>query len=348
MKDGGAPMAGQPAAGRPADNVKRELPQVYPLVRASTPTGLIADTMFMAEAYMIQPARDGGVGVLPQALGGAINLAVAIKERFYSMGPTEVLRIVRDLDGRLAGLDTDPSKHKCLMTTPIERTYTFPSGQSFGVKLQCMQSFGNPGDAGAGWVAFGFGPSDPDEDADAGTGDADGGTDVAGREAFYLVEGQEGGMGGAYRVAGDNVEAWIAVADSNAPSNSQVLMHLITHKTPAASELVLAGAGVGFCSGHMKTSADYLFIEGKTNGALPPGAPMTPGAQYCDASRAGCFAVGALETELSPDDAHCEPIAHPTFEIRGALDASNDSGANVMPGHIYTYFNQRPTGIAAF
>lgn len=101
----------------------------------------------------------------------------------------------------------------------------------------------------------------------------DAGTD-AGREAFYLLEGQEGGMGGVYRVDGDDVEGWIAVADRNAPMNSRVLMHLITHKAPATSELALAGAGVGFCSGHLKTSSDYLFIQGKTNGAPPPGTPM--------------------------------------------------------------------------
>lgn len=339
-------VAGQ-FAGRPADNAKRELPRVYPLVRASTPSGLIGDTMFMAQAFMIQPSRDGGVGVLPQALGGAINLAVAVKERFYSMGPTEVLRIVKDLDGRVAGLDTDPSKHKCLTAAPIDRTIAFPSGQQFAVKLQCLQSFGNPGDPGAGWVAFGFGPSERVGDDDAGVSDADGGVDAAG-EAFYLVEGQEHGMGGAYRVVGDDVEAWIAVADSSVPANSQVLMHLITHKTPATSELVLAGSGVGFCSGHMKTSADYIYIEAKTNGAPPPGTPMMAGDQYCDAPRAGCFAVSALETELNAGDEHCRPIAHSSFEVHGVLDASSEAGANVMAAHIYTYLNQRPTGIEAF
>lgn len=340
---GGA--AEQASAGRSGENVKkREVPRLYPLVRASTPTELIGDASFQAQAYMIQPS--GGVGVLPQALGGAINLAVAVRERFYSMGPTALLRIVKDLDDRVAGLETDPDKHPCLGAAPVERIFALPGGQQFVVRLQCLQNFGNPGDPGAGWVAFGFAsPGGGAVDADAGM-DGDGGVEDA-REAFYLVEGQEGGMGGAYRVQGDDVEAWIAVADSNAPMNSQVIMHLMTHKMPATSELALAGAGVGFCSAHLKTSTDFIFIEGKTNGAPPPGTPMMPGVQYCDDARAGCFAVSDLATELSGDDAHCRPISS-SFQIRGRLDASADAEANVTPSSIYMYFKQRPTGVTAF
>jgi hypothetical protein len=155
-------------------------------------------------------------------------------------------------------------------------------------------------------------------------------------------------MGGAYRVQGENVEAWIAVADSGAPMNSQVIMHLITHKSPATSELALAGSGVGFCSAHLKTSADHLYVKGKTNAALPPGAPMTSGIQYCDAACTGCFAVSDLDTDLGKSAVGCAGIGAASFEIRSGLDASSAQAANVMPDHIYTYFNLRPTGIAEF
>jgi hypothetical protein len=331
------------AAGAGGTAAKRELPRVYPLVRASTPTELIMNEMFEAQAFMLPP--DSGIGVLPQGLGGEITLALAVQERFYSMGPTELLRIVKDLDDRIAGLDTDPSKHACLTATPVDHTYTFPNGQTFEVQLQCLQNFGAPGSAGAGWVAFGFGTAAPASTDDAGASDADGGTATDG-EAFYLVEGQEGGMGGAYRVQGDDVEAWIAVADSTAPTNSRVLMHLVTHKSPATSELALAGAAVGFCSAHLKTSSNFLYIEGRTNAVPPPGAPMT--GQYCDALRAGCFAVSDLNTDLGSGDVGCQGIAPPSFAIHGTLDASTDPGANVVPNNIYMYFNQRLTGVAEF
>jgi hypothetical protein len=331
-------------AGKPA--TKLVVPEVYPLVRASTPSGLIANPMYKPEPP--KKPRDGGVGVLPQALGGEINLALAVQERFYMGGPTELLRIVKDLDGRLAGLDTDATKHACLTTTPAVHSYALPGGRTFDVKLQCMQSFGAPGSASDAWIAFGFGSSVSTNTEDAGADAADGGQDAEG-DAFYLVEGMAGGMGGVYRISGGNVEAWIAVADSTAPSNSRVIMHVITHESPATSELALAGAGVGFCSAHLKTSADFLFIQGKTNAPPPPGTGMpAPGVQYCDADRAGCFDVTALGTDLGGDAEGCRAIAGKTFESRGALDASNDASANVMPDGIYMYFNQRPTGVADF
>jgi hypothetical protein len=330
-------------AGKAAVNTKLSLPQVYPLVRASTPTALITNPMFKPEP----PApRDSGVGVLPQALGGAINLAIAVQERFYMGGPTEVLRIVKDLDDRIAGLDTDASRHTCLTSAPLEHTYALPGGQTFRVKLQCMQAFGASGSAGEGWIAFGFARPNAAMD-DAGTEAADGGDDLE-RDDFYLVQGQASGMGGAYRISGSDVEAWIAVADSSAPMNSRVIMHLITHKVPAQSELALAGAGVGFCSGHLKTSPDFLYIEGKTNGAPPPGTGMTSGTQYCDASRAGCFAISALDVDLGAEAEGCSGIANRSFEIHGGLDASSDHGANVMADSIYTYFSQRPIGVTDF
>jgi hypothetical protein len=341
---GGGQLAGAGKnAEKPPGKTKLSLPEVYPLVRASTPSALIANP-----TYQPQPAKhDGGVGVLPQALGGEVSLALAVQERFYMGGPTELLRIVRDLDNRVSGLDTDASKHSCLSAAPVEHTYALPGGHSFSVKLQCIQSFGAPGSAAGAWIAFGFGSADPAIVDDAGASDADAGTDLDG-DAFYLVEGQAGGMGGAYRIRGGDVEAWIAVADSSAPMNSRVIMHLVTHERPATSELALAGAAVGFCSAHLKTSADYLFVQGRTNAPPPPGTAMQPGAQYCDMVRAGCFAVTALGTNLGANAPGCAAVARRTFEIRGKLDASNDAAANVMYDRIYTYFNQPPTGLASF
>jgi hypothetical protein len=51
---------------------------------------------------------------------------------------------------------------------------------------------------------------------------------------------------------------------------------------------------------------------------------------------------------LGSADVGCKPIAAPTFEVHGSLDASSDPGANVMPSQIYTFFNQQPTNVADF
>jgi hypothetical protein len=308
-----------------------DLPQVYPPVRASTPAALIADPQYQASASVQSALRVAG---LPQALGEAANLAMAVQDRLYTAGPTEILRIVHELDDRTAGLDTDPSSHACLTAAPLSKSYALPGGQTFEVKLQCMQSYGG------GFIAFGF---DHAQAADAGA------TAIHGSQDFYLVQGQDGGMGGAYHLqANGNLEGWISVADSRAPSNSQVIMHLLTDQTAGTLELTLGGAAVGFCAAHLKTGGDFLFIRGKTNGAPPPGTPITTAGQYCDAVRSGCFAVAALTMDLGPDAASCSAIGPSSFGIAAELDASSDPGANVVAANVYTYFNSTPSGVPAF
>jgi hypothetical protein len=313
------------------------LPKVYPPVRDVTPTGLIANAQY---AVATPPPGELGLARQRQAAGGASNLATAVQQRFYSGGPTDVLRIVSDLDQRVLGLDTDPSAHECLTAPPVAVSYALPAGQSFSAKLQCLQTFPAGPVGGAGWVAFGF-----DQAAavvDAGPVVASEGND------FYLVEGQANGMGGVYHVSGatGSVEAWIAVADRSAPLNSQVIMHLLTDEPAGTLELALAGSAVGFCSGHLKANADHLFVSGRMNAPPPPGAAMS--GQYCDVPRAGCFAIAALATDLGEGSASCSGIGPSALAIRTTLDASTDAGANVTAGTIHQYFGTQPSGVPAF
>jgi hypothetical protein len=324
------------------------LPRLYPPVRTATPTALIADPAYAA------PTPDVKRSALRIDELGSVDLASAVQERIYSPGPTELLRIVSDLDGRTMGVDANPASHPCLTSAPTTETFTFPSGQTFTVKLQCLQRFGD----GSGWIAFGF-----DEaaalPADAGAADgSDGGVADAGATpvndasselgAFYLVEGQDRGMGGAYRLdrATSHVEGWIAVADSAAPGNSQVLMHLLAGG--GSLELAFGGSAVGFCTAHLKTDSAHIFIEGKTNAPAPAGTTASADAQSCDASRAGCFAADALDADLGADDPACAALAPSSFAITTELEASADPGANVTPSSLSSYFNRVPTGLPAY
>jgi hypothetical protein len=363
-------FAGAPGgAGSPGANggVTLTLPQVYPPVRAATPSALIADPTYAAVKIAT------GLGTARQALEDAVNLGSAIQDRFYSQGPTDLLRIVKDVDDRVSGLDVNTATHACLTAAPTHVTYTLPSGESFDVQLQCMQQYPGPDGSPSGWVAFGFGHAlaAPPPSADAGSGDAgtavasadagshgalgaDAGSATGAGEDFFLIEGQSGGNGGAYRIsANGDVEGWLAVAERTIPSNSQVLMHLRTRKAAGTLELALGGAGVGFCSAHLKTNAHYLFVRGKTNGAPPPPSPDAGSdagthGQYCDAPRSGCFDASALGTDLGAESTSCAGIAPGTFELGTEIDASSDPEANVEPANIYSYFSQMPNGIATF
>jgi hypothetical protein len=360
-----AAAAGCGASGKGQGNGSTPiaLPRVYPPVRASTPSALIADPAYAAEVSESSSALSmaGAMATDAQpepetfaAAGAGINLATAVQERLYTMGPTEILRILSEVDGRTSTLDTRASQHPCLTTTPVSRTYALPGGQTFTVKLQCREEFGGPGSVGGGWLAFGFDAA-LEGDGDGGATDdggvaSDGGAlgTEGGGNSFYLIEGQSGGMGSAYhfdRTTG-NVEGWIAVADSSVPTGSQVLMHMATDKAAGTFELALAGSGVGFCSAHLKTGAGFLFIDGKTNAPPPPGSPMT--GQYCDATRTGCFQTTALDTDLGGDAPGCAAIGRSSFGIATDLDASSDPGANVVPATIYTTFNLEPIEVPAF
>jgi len=327
-----APAAGSGngAAGSGSDALR--LPRVYPLLRANTPTNLIANAAYRegASSLEVLPGDDAGVG-------GAIGLAQAVQERLYSQGPTEILRIVQELDNRTSQLDLSASRHGCLGAAAIARDLMFPGGQTFRVQLQCMREHTG------GWLAFGIVPSQSiHDDADAGA------AAVTGHDV-YLVQGQDGGMGGAYHVrASGDVEAWITVADGRVPNNSQVLMHLLIDAAAGTTELAFGGSGVGFCSAHLKTGQNHLYILAKTNAPPPPGQSPTPGTQYCDAPRGGCFATDALSVDLGAAAPACAAIDSGTFGIGTSIDASSGGEANVAAPMIYELFNVKPTGIAAY
>ena len=319
--------AGRGAAGSGSNALT--IPRVYPLVRASTPSGLVANPDYRLPGDPSLDIFDDDAGAPP--MPGSISLARVIQERLYSAGPTELLRIISGLDGRTAQLDTDTSKHSCLTGAPMERSLTLAGGQTFRLQLQCMD------ERNGGWMAFGFAPPEA-SDADAGP------VPAASDRDFYLVAGQEGGMGGAYHIFSTGaVEAWLTVADSRAPNNSQVIMHLLTNRADSSTELTLGGSGVGFCSAHLKTGNNNLFIQGKTNAPPPPGAPN---GHYCDVQRAGCFSTTELNTDLGAGAAACAGIAAASFAIHESLDAS--SAGNVMPATIYAFFDAKPQGIPAY
>jgi hypothetical protein len=324
------------AADDEPDSPDIELPQVYPPVREATPAQLIADP-----EYAGNPPGGAVYGATRLAAvqpPSAVSLATSIQERFYSAGPTHILRIVKELDDRVLGLSTDPSTHPCLTAPPVPWSYSLP-GQRMTVQLQCLQEFGAAGSAGAGWLAFGF---DRATATDAGPVQAGAGND------FYLIVGQEAGNGGAYHIEGatGNVEGWIAVADRNVPLNSQVLMHLVTDKATATLELALGGAAVGFCSAHLKASRDHVFVTARANEPPPPGSPMA--GQYCYAPRAGCYATADLSTDLGENNPRCAGVGRTALAIAVGLDASTDTGANVNPAEIWRIFSQKPTGVPAF
>jgi hypothetical protein len=310
-------VCGCSAQGDPAEAgaLRVDVPELYPVLREATPTALVAD------------AELDGTG---ESSSEPTTMAATIQQRFYAEGPTAILRIVLGLDERVAALDTDVRAHDCLTTPPVAVSYDLPGDQTFELKLQCLTE-----PVGTSWIAFGFAePLEPAEDTEGG---------ALQPNDFYVLDGRNAGMGGLYHLdTSGNVEAWIAVADQDAPDDGQVLLHLITSKSAGTLELALAGRGVGLCGAHLKADAEHVFVSGKPDTASGAGEPL------CDALTTGCFALAALETDLGADSASCAAIAPSSFDMSVGLDASDDADANVDPARIYDYFNDRPLGVPSF
>lgn len=308
-------VCGCSAQGDPVaeESLRVDVPELYPALREATPTALVAD------------AELSGTG---EASSDPGTMAATIQQRFYAEGPTAILRMVLGLDARVAALDTDVRAHDCLTTPPVAVSYDLPGDQTFELKLQCITE-----PIGTSWIAFGF--AEPLDAAET-EGEALAPND------FYVLDGKNGGTGGLYHLdSTGNVEAWIAVADQQAPEDGQVLLHLITSKEAGTLELALAGSGVGLCGAHLKADAEHVFVSGKPDIAGSSG-------QLCEALSTGCFALGALETDLGADSDSCAAIAPSSFDMSVGLDASTDSDANVDPARIYDYFNDRPLGVPSF
>lgn len=324
----------------PGDQGALTLPRVYPPVRSSTPTALIGDPTY-ASTTSVLPRAQMGMGGMG---GGGMppTLAMIVRERLYQPSPTELLRILHELDDRVAQLDPKPSVHPCLTSTPMARSYALPGGQSFEVKLQCLDRFAD----GSGWLALGFAsalaapPDGGAEDAGAPDGGALGAE--GGGNDFYLVTGQATGNGGAYHIdrrTGD-VEGWVAVADSAMPANSQVLMHFLTDRAAMTFELTFGGSGVGFCGAHLQTGHDFLYIDARPLAPPPPGTMV----ETCDSPHLGCFDTRALDRDLGSGDPGCAGIT--AFRIPIGLDGG--SGGNLAPPSLSTLFNRPPEGLPAF
>lgn len=266
----------------------------------------------------------------PSEEPAAIGLSTAVQQRFYSGGPTDLLRIIKSIDTRLGELTLDPVKHPCLESKPVSSAFALPSGELFEVQLQCQQSTGN-GDR-AQWLAFGI----DNTSGNSAQGD------------FYFAEGRPSGMGGAYRVDGvsGDIEGWIAVADKDAPANSQVIIHLLLHKETNTVELAFAGSGVGFCGAHLKTNSAAIFVTGSQSGPAAEGRQMSNGDEYCKPVETGCFRASDLSSELDAASELCATIDANSFRLGPDLNAT--VSGNVTPSTIYKYFATAPIGVPAF
>jgi hypothetical protein len=228
--------------------------------------------------------------------GGALvaqsALAESVRDRFFSGGPTDVLRVLGDVDARLAEIETRAStdSHSCLDSSalPVE----FPLfGEAVTLDLQCADAmtgggillFGKSGSTWSFYVNVGAGPL------------AARATDLG---------------GGKY-----SVEVWGGVGRGNAPnwdSGSYAGFHLRSNSQVGSFEMTAGGVGVGFCGVTVKGDGTSVYAYGSADGM----------GGACVAIASSCASASDLAAPGS-----CAAIDESTFELTG-LGRTPANGSN--------------------
>jgi hypothetical protein len=270
------------------------IPLIEPPVTKATPAGLIASSLLQSSALQ------GG--------GHLLSLDLSeVKSRFFSDGPTEIKQLLKDIDGRVSGINTRSSEstRSCLSATPVERSISV-LGQTQTVYFQCYDVFSD----GTGGMLFG-----KKDDI----------------WYIYTNVGQQRGLALIAPVVASSgeyvVEAWVSVGQANGSSCSETwygcsygVIHLKANSAAKLLEMTVAGTGFGYCGAHLKSEGINLYVNGSSGGLSLDGL-----AWNCVAADSVC----TLAAETSQAGS-CSLISDASFELQSlGVDGQSAVGAGI-------------------
>jgi hypothetical protein len=245
-------------AGCTTDDVKdsgtaAELPLISPPVRAATPSGLQGSS---ARAFA--------------PLDAPVLRASDLRERFFSgSGPTDVMRILGEIDLRLAEVNSADRHPACLDLPPVPYTIT-PAGHNVELVAQCYRRF-SPSMSDVAFLQFGV---------------------VDGKTSLYIAVGAARLAALISPIAGTTdhvVDAWYGVGYNNVTSCgstgtfddcSYALTELHANPATKALEMAVAGVGVGFCGVQFASDGTELHGVGSTD----MGSSCNDRATFCSSA----------------------------------------------------------------
>lgn len=248
-------------------------PQAYPPTAAVTPGQLviaagtgsssfvgkkIAATRANPDSAASAAALGTLVAVEPSTDGEKMAMLDTVKQRLFSEGPTNLLKLVknvddrmRDYDSRVASMSAAP---ECLGSTPVDLSTVFSVPAASGTTTfplfgQCQETMSNGG------MTLMFGKKDTD---------------------WYLVDGASAGLDGSAdcvfsmsKISGTSdadrvVDGYMAVDYQGKTDNftgSTTLMHFKADVAAGTLEFTAGGIGIGPNQVHTKSNKDYLYIQ---------------------------------------------------------------------------------------
>ena len=254
-------------------------PQAYPPTAAVTPGQLVlaagtGSSSFVGKqtgapranpdsaASLASAASAAALGTLvavePSTDGEKTAMLDTLKQRLFSEGPTNLLKLVKnvdnrmkDYDGRVASMSEVPD---CLSSTPVDLSTVFSVPAASGTTTfplfgQCQETINNGG------MTLMFGKKDTD---------------------WYLVDGASAGLDGSAdcvfsmsKISGTSdadrvVDGYMAVDYQGKTDNftgSTTLLHFKADVAAGTLEFTAGGIGIGPNQVHTKSNKEYLYIQ---------------------------------------------------------------------------------------
>ncbi len=252
-------------------------PLAYPPTAAVTPSALVAlsgaSSLFASLAFQMPTANSSS------RTSTVLDL---IKERLFSSstaGPTDLLRLIKNVDTRMSDLDAQFSgQPSWLSGTAVDYSTTFTVPATSGtaglpLKAQCKTTYSTTGlvlvgNDGNDWYLL-----DGDTGSGAMTVNKVSGTSDADRivDGYMIVLPQD------------------ASARESGFNGSTALIHYRADNTAGTMEFTAGGVNIGFDQAHAKSNATYFYIEVERGGT-----PSTPATL-----ETGCFDKSTL-AEVTP------------------------------------------------
>jgi hypothetical protein len=280
-------------------------PQAYPPTALVTPSVLLSSAgtgsanLFARISHVVMtPVADTyALRANPTEPGDANSksaLMVIVKDRLFSPGPTNMLELVKKVDGRMGEYDRRVSEMEnvpsCLSSSPADVSSTFSvpaaSGETtFPLFGQCQETM-NPG------LTLMFGKKDNDWYL------VDGATkDLDGSDNCVMTMSKISGSSDADRVV-DGYMAVVYQGKTNNFTGSTTLMHFKANVASGTLELTAAGVGIGAEQIHAKSSREYVYIRAQSGQGSNPGTLSHACFSAGDLSNVSLTNCSSLESSL--------------------------------------------------
>ena len=281
-------------------------PQAYPPTALVTPSVLLSSAgtgsagLFarISHVDLTPVAETYALRANPTEPGDATSksaLMTIVKDRLFSPGPTNMLDLVKKVDGRMGEYDRRVSQMEtppsCLSSSPVDVSSTFSvpaasAGETtFPLFGQCQETM-DPG------LTLMFGKKDNDWYL------VDGATkELDGSDNCVMTMAKISGSSDADRMV-DGYMAVVYQGKTNNFTGSTTLMHFKADVASGTLELTAAGVGIGAEQIHAKSSRDYVYVRAQSGAGNTAGTLSHACFSAGDLSNVSLTNCSSLESSL--------------------------------------------------